>query len=172
MSCIKSPSGSLGITTFLLFFSAFFLLANVRGSDGPPASKVQQVAPGIWRIRFGHPEQFTPTSFRTAPVARDDLKNMKPDPRIPFDPTEIVFGVSDRGCSVCLPMKRQESVYGFGLHTELFDMTQSKDGQTGRRVVLAPTDMPENDLGESHARCHFMCLRKVTAYLWIRRVSR
>jgi alpha-D-xyloside xylohydrolase len=88
-------------------------------------------------------------------VDKTDLKKMKPDPRIPFDPSEIVFDVSDRGCSVCLPMNRQESIYGFGLHTELFDMTQSKDGQTGRRVVLAPTDMPENDLGESHAPVPF-----------------
>jgi alpha-D-xyloside xylohydrolase len=145
----------LGTTAFLSFFFAFFFLTNVRGSDGPPAPKVQQVAPGIWRVRFGHPERFTPTSFRTAPMDKADLKNMKPDPRIPFDPSEIVFDVSDRGCSVCLPMERRESIYGFGLHTELFDMTQSKDGQTGRRVVLAPTDMPENDLGESHAPVPF-----------------
>jgi alpha-D-xyloside xylohydrolase len=141
----------LGIITFLPFFCG---LAGVHGADGPPAPKVQQVAPGIWRIRFGHPERFTPTAFRTAAMEMTDLKE-KGRGRLPFNPDQIVFQASDRGCSLLLPMKRKESIYGFGLHTELFDMTQGKNGQSGRRVVLAPTDMPENDLGESHAPVPF-----------------
>lgn len=83
------------------------------------------------------------------------LKEKASDVPMPFDPSRIVFQASDRGCSLRLPMRQHESIYGFGLHTELFDMTQSKDGQTGRRVVLAPTDSPENDLGESHAPVPF-----------------
>ncbi|MGH7952899.1 MAG: TIM-barrel domain-containing protein, partial [Limisphaerales bacterium] len=59
------------------------------------------------------------------------------------------------GCSLRLPMKSGESIYGLGLHTELFDMTQTEHGQTGRRVFLKPTDKPENDLGESHAPVPF-----------------
>lgn len=67
---------------------------------------------------------------------------------IPMDLSKIGFQVSDRGCSLELPMKSDENIYGFGLHTELFQMG-------GRRVFLKPTDTPENDLGESHAPAPF-----------------
>ncbi|HXC34733.1 MAG TPA: TIM-barrel domain-containing protein [Candidatus Acidoferrales bacterium] len=156
MFCIKLPLRSFGIITFLPFFSAFFFVQpNVRGADDSPGPKTQLVAPGIWRIRFGHPERFTPTHFRTTQIDLAGLKDVTPDASLPFNLREIVFQVSDRGCSVQLPMKKRESIYGFGLHTELFDMTQGKNGPSGRRVVLAPTDMPENDLGESHAPVPF-----------------
>jgi len=116
-----------------------------------PAPRVQLVAPGIWRLRFGQPEEFTPTHFRSAPVDMAGLAAMTSSQPMPLDLAKISFQVSDRGCSLQLPMKPHESIYGFGLHTELFDMTQTQHGQTGRRVFLKPTDKPENELGESHA---------------------
>ena len=152
---IQSPLTSLGTIAFLSLLQFLFAVPNISGADDSPAPKIQQVAPGIWRIRFGDPEQFTPTHFRTAPMDMAALKEKTPGSRMPFDLTKILCQVSDRGCSLCLPMGRNESIYGFGLHTELFDMTQSKNGATGRRVVLAPTDSPENDLGESHAPVPF-----------------
>ena len=40
---------------------------TVRGADADaPTPKAEQVAPGIWRLHFGDPEQFTPTHFRSA----------------------------------------------------------------------------------------------------------
>jgi alpha-D-xyloside xylohydrolase len=122
------------------------------------AAQVKLVAPGVWRIRFGNPEEFTPAHFRSAPVDRTGLEAMASSQPMPLDLAKISFHVSDRGCSLQLPMKPGESIYGFGLHTELFDMTQSAQtgrGQTGRRVFLKPTDKPENDLGESHAPVPF-----------------
>ncbi len=53
-----------------------------------------------------------------------------------------------------------ESIYGLGLSTKLFDLTQTKGRQTGRRVFLKPTDSPENDLGESHAPAPFFVSSK------------
>src|ERR1700739_3734204 len=120
-----------GAIAFLSLFQTFFAVPNVFCADDSPAPKIQQVAPGVWRIRFGHPEQFTPTHFRTAPMDVAGLKDMASSAQLPFNPAKIVCQVSDRGCSVCLPMERNESIYGFGLHTELFDMTQSKNGATG-----------------------------------------
>jgi alpha-D-xyloside xylohydrolase len=52
-------------------------------------------------------------------------------------------------------MTRGENIYGFGLHTELFDLTQNGAGHAGRQIFLKPTDKPENDLGESHAPAPF-----------------
>lgn len=49
-----------------------------------------------------------------------------------------------------LPMMNQESIYGFGLNTRIFD-----GAQPGRRIFIEPTDEPENDLGQSHAPVPF-----------------
>ncbi len=119
------------------------------------APKATLVAPGVWRMRFGEPETFTPTHFRSAAM---DVAGLAAKPfggKMPLDVSKISFRVSDRGCSLLLPMDRQESIYGFGLNTKLFDMTQAKGGQSGRHVFLKPTDLPENDLGESHAPVPF-----------------
>ena len=74
---------------------------------------------------------------------------------MPLVAAQISFQISHRGCSVLLPIKSGESIYGFGLHTELFDMTQNGEGHAGRQIFLKPTDKPENDLGESHAPAPF-----------------
>ena len=121
-----------------------------------PAPKVEQVAPGIWRIHFGQPEPFTPTHFRSGEMNTVGLKTMPASRSMPLDPSKISFHVSSRGSSVLLPMDPRENIYGLGLSTTLFDMTIGKNGgQTGRRVFVIPTDMPENDLGESHAPVPF-----------------
>lgn len=130
-------------------------MAARAGDSETGSPQVKLIAPGVWRIRYGAPEQFTPTHFRSAPMDKAGLDQMHYAGPPPIGFADIVFRQSDRGCSLLLPMTRTESIYGFGLHTELFDMTQSKNGQTGRRVILAPTDSPENDLGESHAPAPF-----------------
>jgi alpha-D-xyloside xylohydrolase len=129
---------------------------SVRAEEAKSlAPRVELVAPGIWRIRFGSPEEFTPTHFRSAPMDTAALDAIASDLPPPIDPAKIAFDVSGRGCSLRLPMTKNESIYGFGLHTELFDMTEVGGGRAGRRVFLIPTDKPENDLGESHAPVPF-----------------
>ncbi len=139
---------------FSFVFLSFAL--DVRGAEyDSTIPSVESVAPGIWRIHFGNPEPFTPTHFRTAAMDTAGLEKMPFDQPMPLDPAQISCRISDRGCSVLLPMKPGESIYGLGLHTELFDMTQTTNGQMGRRVFLKPTDSPENGLGESHAPVPF-----------------
>jgi len=125
-----------------------------RAADSGAEPKAEQVAPGVWRIRFGKPETLTPTHFRSAVMDQAGLEAMPTSRPIPLDLAKVTFQASDRGCSLLLPMDPHESIYGFGLHTELFDLTQSF-GQAGRRVSLKPTDAPENDRGESHAPVPF-----------------
>jgi len=119
------------------------------------SGKLETVAPGIWRLRLGQPEPFTPVHFRSAPVAAESLKGLPAAGAPPMAASEIRFQKSARGCTVELPMDNGEGIYGFGLNTELFDMTKSGEGHAGRRVFLKPTDHPENDLGESHAPVPF-----------------
>src|ERR1700722_6126604 len=136
--------------TFVLFFLMLLVIATgARGGEVDSARpQAELIAPGIWRLHFGNPEQFTPTHFRSAPMSTASLKAVVSNHPIPLDVAKISFQVSDRGCSLQLQMKPDERIYGFGLHTELFEMT-------GRKVFLKPTDKPENDLGESHAPAPF-----------------
>jgi len=138
-----------------LVWMALALAVPLRGAEGQASEPlVEKVAPGVWRIRFGAPETFTPTHFRTAAIDQAGLEATPTGRPMPLDLAKISFQVSNRGCSLLLPMERHESIYGFGLHTVLFDLTQSV-GQAGRRVFLKPTDSPENDRGESHAPVPF-----------------
>jgi alpha-D-xyloside xylohydrolase len=137
----------------LLLLAGGFQVSSAESNQAVP--KAELIAPGIWRIRLGRPEKFTPSFFRTAPVAQARLKTLPAPGEMPLDAGEISFQVSSRGCAVRLPMTDGEEIYGFGLNTKLFDMTQTADGHTGRRVFLKPTDHPENDLGESHAPVPF-----------------
>lgn len=140
------------------FFSLILLTASiVAGGTEPtsPAPEAQVVAPGIWRIHFGNPEFFTPTHFRSAAMDTNALAAKGSGESMPLDMGKISFKASDRGCSLLLPMKAGESIYGLGLSTELFDMTEIKGHQAGRRVFLKPTDSPQNEMGESHAPAPF-----------------
>lgn len=137
------------------FTICIFFVFCVLGWAAGGAPKAEWVAPGIWRIRFGKPESFTPTHFRSAAMDRTGLATMPYSHSSPLSAGKITFRASDRGCSLLWPMDPRESIYGFGLNTKLFDMTQARGGQAGRRIFLKPTDSPENDLGESHAPVPF-----------------
>ncbi len=120
--------------------------ALVESNSSLPA--ITLVSPGIWRLCFGEPENFTPTHFQVVSPDKTGLQAMGSDQPIPLDVKKISFQTSGRGCSLIWPMKPGEETYGFGLHTELLEMSN-------RRVILIPTDKPENDLGESHAPVPF-----------------
>jgi alpha-D-xyloside xylohydrolase len=130
---------------FLNLFFVGWLLASAAFAQPP---QVKLIAPGVWRLRFGKPERFTPTHFRSVGMDTAGLEKMPSSQPMPLKSSEVSFQVSDRGCSLHWLMKSGENIYGFGLHTELFNMA-------GRRVFLKPTDKPENDLGESHAPVPF-----------------
>ncbi len=125
---------------------------RAQAAEGP-----KLVAPGVWRIHLGQTEKFTPSRFQEVPPDKKGLESLPAIDQPPLGLKGIQFEVSNRGCAVTLPMEADETIYGFGLNTEVFDMTQTDKGHTGRRVVLKPTDHPENDLGESHAPVPFYC---------------
>lgn len=149
----KCISQSVQVLVRLLLLTITFAAHATESVGSTPRATL--VAPGIWRIRFGSPEPFTPTYFRSSAMDKSGIERLPPGQSMPLNMVSVSFRTSDRGCSVLLPMERGESIYGLGLGTKLFDLTQSKNGQTGRRVFLKPTDSPENDLGESHAPAPF-----------------
>jgi alpha-D-xyloside xylohydrolase len=127
-----------------LFTLALAAAARPADAAGP---KVDEVAPGVWRLRFGQPEKNTPLRFRSAP-ARTEAIAALPAARMPLDLKQASFVRSARGCAVQLPLTKEEKLYGFGLSPEILDMT-------GRHVFTRPTDKPENTLNDSHAPAPF-----------------
>src|SRR5262249_15816127 len=138
---VLPPETSINLTSAMLLFRVLLCIAAApaiapcAAGRESAASQPESVAPGIWRLHFGNPEPFTPTAFRSANIDKAGLRKMPATKAMPLDAAQISFQTSDRGCSVLLPMKSGESVYGFGLHTELFDMTQNGEGHAGRRVI-------------------------------------
>ena len=110
--------------------------------------RMDQVAPGVWRIRFGVPEAFTPLTFRSAPIRTEGLAQLPAADRVPIRPADIRIRSQSRGCAIELPMTNEERIYGFGLNIKLFDMTD-------RRVFIRTSDGPESDLNDSHAPVPF-----------------
>ena len=152
-SARKNPVVLLGLLFAFLCVGGF----SVNGAEKPQPAQIKLVAPGIWQIRFGKPEALTPSHFQTSPAMKENLKMLPGVENPSLDVNKIHFEVSDQGCVVQIPLEANETIYGFGLNTALFDMTQTEKGHTGRRVFLKPTDHPENELGESHAPVPFYC---------------
>jgi alpha-D-xyloside xylohydrolase len=124
----------------------------------------EEVAPGVWRFHFGDPEKLTPLTFRFAPPQLKGLNEL-PQTTLPIDPSQMTFYTTGRGCAVELPMAPDERIYGFGLNTTLFEMTEvvpkvekgviPVPTHPGRHVFLRPTDSPQFDLNDSHAPVPF-----------------
>jgi alpha-D-xyloside xylohydrolase len=127
-------------------------IPGAHADDSVIPAKAVQVMPGVWRIRLGQSDELSPVHFRSAPPAREGISDSA---SLPLDLRQLGFQVSSYGCAVELPLAADEIIYGFGLSTKLFDMTRTDTGETGRRLILKPTDHPENDLGESHAPVPF-----------------
>jgi alpha-D-xyloside xylohydrolase len=77
---------------------------------------VEQVLPGVWRVRFGTPERFTPVAVReSAPRVQGFASLPAPTP-LPFEPRQIRCRIAPSRTTVYVPCDEVgEQVYGFGL---------------------------------------------------------
>jgi alpha-D-xyloside xylohydrolase len=126
----------------------FITLMSSCLSTFAEAPKVEQVAPGVWRLRFGTPEKFTPIHFRSAEPALERMKILPAVQDPPIAAEKISFTVRPRGCALELPMAKDERIYGLGLNTKFFEMS-------GKRAFIVPSDDPENEANTSHAPVPF-----------------
>src|ERR1700742_3778715 len=121
LSCLRARhnTGRTWLISSAAVLAQLFVIMDVYGAEEDSfASQPEQIAPGIWRLHFGNPESFTPVHFRSAEMDATGLQKMPFNEPMPLDTKEVSFEVSERGCSVQLPMKPGENIYGFGLHTE------------------------------------------------------
>ncbi|UCH35208.1 MAG: glycoside hydrolase family 31 protein [Armatimonadota bacterium] len=108
---------------------------------------MEQVAPGVWRLRLGTPEAFTPIALREAEPLVDAMRAL-PTAAAPFAAQAVRFSVSARGCVVELPIGDGEEIYGFGLQLK-------SHKQTGLKKTIRVNADPIADTGDSHAPVPF-----------------
>ncbi len=108
---------------------------------------MEKLASGIYRFRFGTPEDLTP--FRVlSPVAADRRLGELPDTQLPFGEESIGFRLRKGGCLLEIPLSADEDIYGMGLQLKSFR-------QSGLKKYLRPNSDPTADTGDSHAPVPF-----------------
>ena len=110
--------------------------------------KMETIAPGVWRLRFGTPEKITPVSMRSEPIKVDGFTQLPASNVMPFPTADVGFRPTGRGCLVDLPMESNEQVFGFGMNFKVLNAT-------GMRRAMRVTDAPETEMGDSHAPVPF-----------------
>ncbi len=107
--------------------------------------KVKQIAPRIWKVVLGSPQELTPERFAGEKM-REELRE-KGFLSFPFaKPFEEE--VRKSGFLATLPIQKGESIYGFGLQFESFR-------QNGKRKLLRTNADAPKDNGDSHAPVPF-----------------
>ena len=110
------------------------------------AAAWKQVHPGVWRITVGTPEKFTPVSTRLVPAQTEGFASL---PSVTAVPDMLVEAKrTERGCTVRLPLRPDEEVFGFGLQLLSF-------AQRGKKKVARVNADPKIDTGDSHAPVPF-----------------
>lgn len=110
--------------------------------------QLEPVAPGVWRMRLGQPEKFTPMTFQEVAARRKEMAALACDERLPIPPAGIGFRTSGRGCALEIPLESDERLYGLGMNLRVFQLNGSK------KTVRVSDDQGKN-LGDSHAPVPF-----------------
>ena len=104
------------------------------------------VHPGVWRATIGTPEKFTPVSTRLVPPQTEAFTRL---PRVTQAPLpELAGEITARGCTLALPLRPEERIYGLGLQFLSLE-------QRGKKKVVRVNADPKMDTGDSHAPVPF-----------------
>ncbi|KIL40732.1 glycoside hydrolase [Gordoniibacillus kamchatkensis] len=109
---------------------------------------MERIANGVWRVRFGQPEQHTPVTLRETEIRTEQLNELKCTGTPPFSIDEVSLKETNRGVQIELPLAAEEHIYGFGLQLHRVD-------HTGRKKVIRVNSDPVADTGDSHAPVPF-----------------
>jgi alpha-D-xyloside xylohydrolase len=116
--------------------------------DNSASPAMTPVAPGIWRISLGTPEQHTPCSVLKPEMRTDGFAALPEAAQPPFGAERILFRTNPRGSVVILPMAGNEQIYGLGLHLTMFNCTNT-------RKEISVNDHQGDEDGSSHAPVPF-----------------
>lgn len=113
----------------------------------PPV--VTEIAPGVWRVRFGAPERFTPNSVREKQPDLEGISHLVAPSALPFKLDEIRCRITDSRTVVHVPCDEpDDQIYGFGLDPEAYE-------QKGLRKYLAVCAGVLTKTGASHGPVPF-----------------
>jgi len=126
---------------FILFLSFLIsaVIVNLQASEVQTA----EIAPGVLKISAGVKDPFNPYDLSFVQAKLQAMESM-PKGKLPFAIDDIKIIQNDRGCSVIIPLKDGEEIYGFGMQMGSFKQRGLK-----RRPIV--NDYPLNNLGYSHA---------------------
>ncbi|HPO14681.1 MAG TPA: glycoside hydrolase family 31 protein [Candidatus Hydrogenedentes bacterium] len=123
------------------------LAGAVEESSAPRT--VSELGNGVWQIRFGTPEAFTPNVFRECEPRWEALDRLPKDALIPFDLNGITGDIRASRTVVSIPCDEPDShIYGFGLDPGAFD-------QKGLRKWLSVCASVVGKTGASHGPVPF-----------------
>jgi alpha-D-xyloside xylohydrolase len=106
----------------------------------------KKVHHGIWKATIGMPERFTPVSSRLVPAQVEAFAKL---PNVDAAPLPAIGGKqTKRGCTVQLPLRPYEQIYGLGL--QFLSLAQR-----GKKKVVRVNADPRFDTGDSHAPVPF-----------------
>lgn len=126
-----------------LFFVLILLCGCFSAAQGKQTPSSTEIAPGVIKLQVGKPDAYTPYSLFGGNKVLDAMR-LLPTAQLPFALEDVRLEVSDRGCTVEVPLGDDEQLYGFGLQIETF-------GQRGLRKRPIVNDNPLNGLGYTHA---------------------
>jgi alpha-D-xyloside xylohydrolase len=110
---------------------------------------VTEISRGVWRVRFGVPERFTPDALRERPADLAGLSRLPAPSPLPFKPEEIACRVTDSRTVVYVPCDEPGGqIYGFGLDPVAYE-------QKGLRKFLTVCAGVMGKTGASHGPVPF-----------------
>lgn len=110
--------------------------------------QLEQIYPGVWRLRLDEPEEFTPVTLFGHQPAVDALADLSQTSDCPIPADYITGEATPRGYLLTLPLADDEQVYGLGL--QLLSVNQR-----GKKKTLRVNSDPVADTGDSHAPVPF-----------------
>lgn len=116
------------------------------GAEPLSAGAWTRIHPGVWRVTLGTPETFTPVSSRLVPPNDAAFAKLPAVDGVPHISPEATRAA--RGCTVRLPLKANEQIYGLGLQLLSF-------AQRGSKKTTRVNADPKMDTGDSHAPVPF-----------------
>jgi alpha-D-xyloside xylohydrolase len=141
-----------GFAGFLLF-AGFVLAVTATAADpatpGWTPPTVSEVGKGVWRIRFGQPERFTPNAVRESQPNWDGIARLPAPGTLPFQPEDIRCRVTPARTVVYVPCDEpDDQIYGFGLDPAAYE-------QKGLRKYLSVCAGVMDKTGASHGPVPF-----------------
>lgn len=119
------------------------------GQPGWTQPAITEMGRGVWRVRFGQPEPFTPHTVRERQPDWEGVARLPAPGSLPFKPEEIACRVTSARTVVYVPCDEPEDqIYGFGLDPAAYE-------QKGLRKYLSVCAGVMDKTGASHGPVPF-----------------